>query len=253
MHQTNLCDRESADETLKTPVTRRATATSPQSPQSTLSGVELPQFPPSPAVVTDAIDRQTTRLREGLEGAWTSSGVLERSHALRASLSSVMAVEVIVILLEGGGLLNELLPLRYLTTTPPVEAAHLPAISIKVPDLFVLLTGAFWAPFTLWLLTGLVLPLIAAYFFNLSWQAAAGGQRRGRSASSQASFDPLTFNIAKALLVYKVYAGHYTFFGLFSNFAIEKVNVSVPGQWAGMLTGNAIGVVGTLYEAILRR
>ncbi|KAJ5183143.1 hypothetical protein N7492_000759 [Penicillium capsulatum] len=243
---------ESADETIKTPAPRRATVTSLQSPQSAVSRVELPQFPPSPAVVTDAIDRQTTRLREGLESAWTASGVLERSHALRASLSSVKAIEVIVILLEGISVLTELLPLRYLTTTPPVEAAHLPAISIKVPDLFVLLTGAFWAPFTLWLLTGLILPLVAAYFFNISWQAATGGQRRGRSASSQASFDPLTFNIAKALLVYNVYALHYSFRGLFSNFAIEKVNVSVPGQWAGMLTGNAIGVIGTLYEAILR-
>lgn len=213
--------------------------------------------PPSPAVVTDAIDRQTAKMREGIEHVWTASGVLERSHALRASLSSLKAIEAVVLFLEGGSVLKELVPLRYLTTLPAVEAVKAPAISIKVPDVFVLLTGAFWAPFTLWLLTGLFLPLVAAYFFNLSWQAATGGAqgpvRRGRSAaSSRASFDPLAFNIAKALLVYKVYADHYTFCDMFSNFAIEKVNVSVPGQWAGMLTGTAIGAIGTLYEAILR-
>lgn len=204
-------------------------------------------------MVTDAIDRQTAKVREGLENVWTASGVMERSQDLRTTLSSLKAVEALVLVLEGSSVLKELIPLRYLTTTPAVEAAHIPEIAIKVPDLFVLLTGAFWAPLTVWLLTGLVLPLVAAYFINLSWHAATGGHRRGRSASSHASFDPLTFNIAKALLVYKVYADHYTYCNMFSNLAIAKVNASVPGQWAGMLTGTAIGVIGTLYEAILRR
>lgn len=212
------------------------------------------QLPPSPAIVTDAIDRQTARMREGLETAWTDSGVVEYQHAVRSALSSLKAVETIVLLLEGGSMLKELVPLRYLTTTPAVDAIYLPSISIKVPDLFILLSGSFWAPFTLWLLSGLILPLIAAYFINLSYQAAAG-VRRGRSspASERASFDPLTFNIAKALLVYKVYVDHFGFFDLFSHYTIAKVDTSVPGGWHGMLTGTAIGVIGTLYEAILCR
>lgn len=206
-------------------------------------------LPPSPAVVSQAIDRQTAKVREGIEQAWTSSGVLERSNALRACLSSLKAVEAIVLVLEGGSVLKELIPWRYLTTTPEVSAAHIPSLSIKVPDLFVLVSGAFWAPFILWALTGLILPLVAAYFFNLS---GGGSTRRTRSASSRASFDPLAFNIAKALLVYIVYAGHFTFWDVFSHYTVEKVGVSVPGEWAGMLTGTAIGVIGTLYEAILR-
>lgn len=212
------------------------------------------QLPPSPAIVTEAIDRQTARMREGLETAWTDSGVQEYQHAVRETLSSLKAVEFIVLALEGGSILKELIPLRYLTTTPEVEAIYLPSLPIKVPDLFVLLSASFWAPFTLWLLSGLVLPLVAAYFINLSWQAATGGGvRRTRAASGRASFDPLTFNIAKALLVYKVYVDHFNFFDLFSNYAIAKVDASVPGHWGGMLTGAAIGVIGTLYEAILRR
>ena len=207
-------------------------------------------------MVTDAIDRQTTKMREGIERVWISSGILERSHALRAALSSVQSVETIILALEGASLLKKLIPLRFVTTTPAAPEVYLPSLAIKVPDLFVLLTGDFWASFLLWTFTGLVLPLVAAYFINLSWQAATGGSqsaRRTRSASSRASFDPLTFNIAKALLAYKVYAGHYNFCGLISDNSIETVNASVPGHWAGMLTGTAIGVVGTLYEAILRR
>lgn len=249
--QTNSCDSES-DEPAKSPGSlARASA------RSVRSVVDSAQFaPPSPAVVTDAIDRQTTKMRENLEHAWTASGVLERSHALRAALSSVQAVETIVLALEAGSIVKELIPLRFVTTTPAVPAVHLPSLPIKVPDLFVLLTGNFWASFLLWGLTNLVLPLVAAYFINLSWQAATGGAhpvRRTRSTSSRASFDPLTFNIAKALLVYKVYADHYNFCGLVNYYAIEKVNASVPGRWPGMLTGTAIGVIGTLYDAILRR
>ncbi|KAJ5992865.1 hypothetical protein N7451_008589 [Penicillium sp. IBT 35674x] len=253
---------ESDDAAFKTPAAKTsalATRATPRSVRSVRSVVESAsaQFPPSPAVVTDVIDRQTTKMREGLEHAWTESGFIERSHALRATLSSLKAIETIFVLVEASYVLYELVPLRYLTTTPAVPAAYLPSLSIKVPDLFVLLTGAFWAPFSLWFLTNLGLPLIAAYFFNLSWQAATGGSqgpaRRTRSVSSLASFDPLSFNIAKALLVYKVYVDHFDYVDLFSKYAIQKVNFSIPGQYSGMLTGTAIGVIGTLYEAILRR
>ncbi|KAJ5176534.1 uncharacterized protein N7482_002411 [Penicillium canariense] len=210
--------------------------------------------PPSPAQVADSIDRQTTRVREGIEQAWTSSGVLERTHALRANLSSLFAIEAIVVAVEVFNLLTELVPNRFLGNLDANPTLHTPNIRIKIPDLFQLVTLSFWAPFTLWLLTNLLLPLVAAYFINLSWQAASGGVRRGRSAASaRAQFDPLTFNIVKALLVWKVYVKHFCFWGLYSNLAVEKVNWSIPGNYYGMWTGAAIGVVGTLYEAILRR
>lgn len=243
---------DSEETTAKTPARSSARAV-----RSALE-VQAP-LPPSPAVVTDAIDRQSAKLRQGLEHAWTASGVLEHSHALRGYLSSLKAVQTLFLIVEGGFVLHELIPMAYLATLPAVPAVRLPAVPVKAPDVFVLLTGAFWAPFALWILTNLALPLICAYFINLSWQAATGGSahtpaRRTRASSSgRASFDPLTFNITKSLLVYLVYAEHFTFWDMFSYFAVQKVNVSVPGQWSGMLTGTAIGVVGTLYEAILRR
>lgn len=244
---TNQCDSSSDDS---------AKPAKPRTPSSlTRSARATFDMPASPALVAASIDRQTAKVREGLENAWDDSGLLEHSYYVRSALSSLKAVETILILLEGASLLKSLFPLRHMATSPAVDAIRLPEVAIKVPDMFVLITGEFWAPFVLWTLTSVLLPLIAAWFINLSWNAATGGQavRRGRSAATLASFDPLTFNIAKALLVYKVFAEHFNYFDLFSNYTIVKVNSVVPGRWKGMLTGTAIGVIGTLYEAILRR
>ncbi|CDM35702.1 hypothetical protein DTO013E5_6424 [Penicillium roqueforti] len=211
-----------------------------------------PSLPASPAAITEAIDAQTLKLRERIEDAWTASGLVERAHSLRATLSSGKAVEIIVLLLESGSLAKELIPIRFLTTTPVVQAVQIPAIRIRVPDLFVLLEGTFWGPFSLWFLTCLLLPLISAYFINLSWNASSS-TRRTQSAPNLAQFDPLTFNIVKALLVHIVFGKGFNFFGFYSRYAIGKVIDSVPGGDLGILTGSAIGGVTALYEAILHR
>lgn len=220
----------------------------------------LAELPPSPAVLAEAMERRTAEWTKRVEDTWVASGVKERSNALRSLLSSVKAVETLVLILEGSSVVKDLWPLRYLTTIPAIEAIHTPEILIRVPDLFVLVDGSFWAPFSLWLLTSLFLPLVVAYFFNISLytaqQQSGPSTRRGTAASRTAqstTFDPLSFNIAKALIAYLVYAKHFTFWDLFSAFSVEKVNASVPGQWTGILTGTAIGLVGTLYEAILRQ
>lgn len=181
----------------------------------------------------------------------------ERSDALRTALSSVKSIEAVILSLEAIGLLRELVPLRFLTTVPAVDAIRLPEFGIKVPDLFVLLTGTFWAPFTLWALTSLVLPLTVAYFINLSLRAqsshAYGTRRSASAAAATASFDPLVYNIAKGLIAYVVYSNHFTFWDVFSHFSVEKVNVSIPGQWPGLVASSFIGVVISLYEAILKK
>ena len=111
----------------------------------------------------------------------------------------------------------------------------------------------FWAPFSLWLLTSIFVPLVVSYFFNLSVQhSGATGSRRGGKASTS-SFDPLAFNIAKALLAYLVYGKHFTFWDVYSELSIEKIYASVPGQLNGLFTGAGVGLLGALYEAILRK
>ncbi|KAL4753472.1 hypothetical protein BDW72DRAFT_168502 [Aspergillus terricola var. indicus] len=218
------------------------------------------RLPPSPAVVTEAIERQTTEWRKSIGDAWESSGVQEGSDALRKALSSVKAVEVIVTLLEAFSVINQVVPWGYAATIPAIDAIHTPAIPVKVPDVFILVDGLFWAPVSLWLLTSVLLPLTAAYFFNISLQVArsnnTGIQTRRRSSLSHCTlttFDPLSFNIAKAIISYLVYAHGFNFWNLFSGYALQTVNASIPFQYAGVLTGSAIGVVGTLYEAILSR
>lgn len=236
-------------------------------------------LPPSPAAVTEAIDRQTTRARKRLRDAWAASGISQRSNALRSALSSAKSIENLILAVEAFSLVKELVPLRFLTTVPAVKALHTPEFTIWVPDLFVLLSGSFLAPFSLWLITNLLLPLTVSYFFNLRLNRTAQrlaspsrshsyGTRRASSSAvsspapsspsspsspTKTSFDPLVFNITKALLSYLVYATHFTFWDVYSKFSIDKVNVSIPGNWAGLITGAAIGAIGSLYEAILTR
>ncbi|PGH23454.1 hypothetical protein AJ80_02407 [Polytolypa hystricis UAMH7299] len=233
----------------------------------------ISSLPPSPAVVTDAIDRQTTRVREHVSSVWDTWGLTERSHALRSLLSSVRAIETLILVLELSGVYRETVPMRYLTTFPAVQSLRSPSFAVKIPDLFVLVSSAFWAPFLLWLSTSLLLPSLAAYFFNLSLkvsqQAAAAspthtyGTRRSSAAATAAAaaatpedksnFDPLVFNVAKALISYLVYANNFTFWDLFHAITVRQVPTALPGGLPGLLTGSAIGTLGSLYEAILKK
>jgi hypothetical protein len=199
--------------------------------------------------VTEVIDNQTRKLRQGVERAWQSLGFIERAHSLRDSLSSLKAIETMVLLLEGGSLLKARVPIRYLTTIPAIRYTNTPALRLKVPDLFQILEGNFWLPISLWFFVCFFLPLVASYFINLS---AGSRGRNTRSKSSLAQFDPLIFNIAKALLVHLVFSQEIHF-GLTTTYNIRKVRTAVLGGEQGMLTGTAIGAVGALYEAILNR
>lgn len=214
--------------------------------------------------MTEAIDRQTTRVRKSVSEAWDASGISGHTTELRSYLSSVSAIQGLIVLMELYSLTNELVPFRYLTTIPPIEVLHTPALPIKVPDLFVMLSASFWSPFSLWMATSLILPSIMAYFFNLNLNISQQGTTRHtygtrRAATSKqalgrrADFDPLVFNVAKALISYLVYANHFTFWNAFSTMAIRRVSGAIPGGVAGLLTSSAICTLGSLYEAILRK
>ncbi|OJJ47030.1 hypothetical protein ASPZODRAFT_141795 [Penicilliopsis zonata CBS 506.65] len=214
--------------------------------------IDEPALPPSPKDVTDAIDQRTQVVRKSISEKWEEFRVVEHVHSLRSKLSSVKAIESLVVYIEGLTLLYDLIPLRYMGTFPGVPQLHIPQYPVKFFDMFVMLDSTFWAPFSLWLVTSVFLPMAFAYFFNISLNAA---QTRDRpyAVQQRLDFDPLMFNISKALIAYLVYGTHFTLFGLFGHLSIERVNMAVLGQWPGMLIGASIGVVGTLYEAILRR
>ncbi|PYH48781.1 uncharacterized protein BP01DRAFT_371027 [Aspergillus saccharolyticus JOP 1030-1] len=234
----------------------------PQTPSQVLVSVQRPlsplgaTLPPSPAVVTDVIDRQTAAWGKSLKEIWRACRVQEQSESLRSNLSSVKAIGVVLYGIESFSVLRLLFPLRPLTRIPAVDALHLPTFKIWAPDAFVLVESSFWTAFIGWLFTSLIIPLTLAYFFNISLQVAQTGgpaSNTRRAARQLASFDPLSFHIAKAIFTYLVYSGKFSYWGFFNDAAIEDVNDAIPGHWPGLITGSAIGVITTLYEAILRK
>ena len=86
--------------------------------------------------------------------------------------------------------------------SPDLPALGLPSRRVHLPDLGLLLSNDFWAPATLWSLTSWFLPLLFSYFFNLTLRS----NTHHKKTTKQYTADPLTFNIARALLAYNVYS-----------------------------------------------
>ncbi|EFQ99351.1 hypothetical protein MGYG_02364 [Nannizzia gypsea CBS 118893] len=221
--------------------------------------IKFPSLPPSPAVVTDAIDRQTTRVRKSVSEAWDQSGMTERTHSLRSLLSSVSTIQTLVLVLELFSVVKAIMPWRKFTI-PAIESLNTSSCTHNIPDLFNTFHPAFWSPLMLWTTTSVVLPSVIAYFFDINLKMSQSGThvttRRAAAAAAdkaKACGDPLVFNVAKALIATIVYGSGFTFWNLFNNSSVMKVVDSVPGGLQGLLTSSAICTLGSLYEAILRK
>lgn len=184
--------------------------------------------------MADRIETQTTTLFESFSSYVSSSPLPAFLSSIRSTLSSVISIELFALFIEAWGLRAQVLPMAYLTTIPSIPAIGMGEISILIPDLFALLTSAFWGPAALWLSTSLLLPLMAAWFFNFT----EGGR----------NYDPLSYNVTKALLAWVVYVRGGV--GGDSRGVVEK---GVPGGSQGLLIGAGIGVLASLYEAVLKR
>ena len=177
---------------------------------------------------------------------YEESGIIENTHAAREALSTVVTVQFLIVAFELYKLRPEILADRYAFTIPAIKLLGTHAYDIKIPDLFLLLTSSFWSPATLWGFTSLLIPLFAAYFINLTSKPSRG---RGISHFNY-EFDPLTFNIVKALLTFVVYGQDVTFGGLVDLESVARINSAIYGGWKGVLVGNGIGALVTLYEAV---
>lgn len=215
-------------------------------------------LPPSPAAVTDAIDRQTTKIRKRVSGLYSESGIHETSESFRDLLSSSVAINIIAVIIEAYGLRQEVLPSGIAGYIPAIPYVKTDKTPVFLPNLFLLLEKSFWAPFSLWITTSLLLPLLCAYFINIPLKTSLShhyGTRRATSIQTAPSnqFDPIIYNISKALVAYVVYAQHSTLLGLFQHFTITTVNENIPGAYQGILTGAAVaGIIG-IYEAVLKK
>lgn len=206
-------------------------------------------LPPSPAVVADAIDRRTAVLRSKVAGYYEKSGVIEGTEVTRQILSNLTVIHGLIVVFELLKLGPEVLPPRYAFTIPAIALLNTNPYPVKIPDLFLLLTSSFWGPTTLWVFSSFLVPLAAAYFFNLTSKP----RTRSHSTSFNYTFDPLTFNIVKALLTYAIFGQDVTFGGLVDLEYVARINSALYGGYKGILAGTGIGTLVTLYEAVLKK
>ncbi len=214
-------------------------------------------IPPSPAVVTDAIDQQTRRIRISISDAYDRTRIHEYSDKTRDILSSPLTVTVLATALEAYGLFAQIMPRKLLTEVPAVPYLKSAKTPVRVPDLFVLLDTKFWSPFTLWALTSFILPAIISYFINLPLKANPSHSYSTRRATAHASatlqFDPFIFNLAKGLIAYLVFAQHFNLGGLYQHFTIATVNESILGGFFAILVSSGLGAAVSLYDAVLKK
>ncbi|KAI9793244.1 MAG: hypothetical protein M1816_000665 [Peltula sp. TS41687] len=228
-----------------------ASVASRTTPRRSISSLTQPiPLPPSPAVVADVIDTSTAELRSKVGNLWENAGIVERAEGLRDSLSSVVSIEALVLAIEAFGLRSQVLPFRYAFTIPAIAGLGSSGWPVHLPDLFLMLTSSFWSPVALWASTSLLVPLFFAYFFNLTLR---NNQSPLESSQPIYRFDPLAFNVVKALFTYLVYGQNVNFGGLVGRETVDTVRAAVPGGSTGILIGSAVGALTSIYEAILRK
>lgn len=180
---------------------------------------------------------------------YQETGLAEKAQEARETFSSVVTVQALIIIFELFNLRREILADRYAFTIPAIKLLGTRDHPVNIPDLFLLLTGSFWNPALLWAFTSFVVPLTVSYFINLTHKPARG---RGHISHFNYEFDPLTFNIAKAVLVYIIFGQDKTF-GFIDLESVARINSAIYGGYKGVLTGTAIGGLATLYEAIVKK
>lgn len=213
-------------------------------------------MPPSPAVVADAIDQQTKRMRSSISHVYERTHFHEYSDYFRETLSSTVTINLLAILLEANGLRANILPNKPIAEIGPIAGIKDTNTRIMVPDLFLLLDASFWAPFMCWLVTTLLLPSLTSYFLNLPLRqlpAHSPARRQSVKSNPHIQFDPFVFNLTKGFVVYCVYAAHFQIIEMFRHATIATVDTSVPGGYQGMLISSGIGAAISLYEAVLKK
>lgn len=158
--------------------------------------------------------------------------------SMRSRLSQVATVAGISLVVEGAKLTRALVPNSY-----EVKVGGLGALT--VPDLLVFLSvDEYWKPILTWM-SFQIIPLIVAALFNFR---AGTVPKRSRKAHGEGhAFDPVTFAVAKLLMVYLAF---HTTVG--SDLAWKELGLlqHVVGEETFFI-GTAITLIYALYEASL--
>lgn len=141
------------------------------------------------------------------------------------------------LLLEAYSLQKVLLPWKYAFDIPAIHAIGSPSYAVSVPDLFALLSPSFWLPTLLWSATNIFVPLIFAYFYNLTVHTVKRNNARVRVV--RYNYDPFTFNVVKSLIISTVY-GAGLLHGYVDDDIVAVVDGSQYGNFGGMLMGTYV-------------
>ena len=209
-------------------------------------------LPPSPAVIASHIDRQVSRGKTRLSQVVKNSGINEYTNTIRDNISSASAVQSIAILLEVIGVINETLPRKRIFAIPAI-GVYIREHPIRANNMFNLLTADFWVPFVFWFLTSIGLPLLFSFFFNLTLKARTSTKQVTRSTHPAGQFDPVTFHLSKALIQWLIYTQNATVYSWPSLESKARIENAVPFGHQGVMVAAGLGVVLSLYEAILRK
>lgn len=230
-----------------------------RTPARALSLASRIPLPATPADVASAVDRGTVAVRERVAELYHESGITEATQATRESLSTVTSVLFAIAAFELYFLRPELLPDRYAFTVPALSLLGTPEYPVHVPDMFALLTSAFWKPASAWALTSFILPSLVGYFVNLSAAHSHNNHHgRGRPASRTSQqpeyvVDPLAFSVTKAIATYVVYAQGATLGGWIDPDAVARINSALYSGWKSVLVGTAVASLTSVYDAVLRK
>jgi len=170
---------------------------------------------------------------------------------LRELASTVVGVETAVLLLEGFCLQRRMIPWRYAGELAASRTVGTPSFAVFLPDFFVLLTDIYWSTTLLWLFSSFLIPLAASWLFNLTLRPVV---RHGvTEIKPRMRFDPMTFNVIKALLAWLVFSRGTRYFGLFSDETVDLVTQGMPAGYSGVMIGAFVGILASLYDAAQRR
>jgi hypothetical protein len=151
--------------------------------------------------------------------------------------------------MEALGLSNTVMPWKYIFDFPSIRIVGIPSFAVKIPDLFVVLSSSFWYPVLLWSATSIFVPLLFAYFFNLTVHTVKRNNARVRVV--RYNYDPFVFNVAKFLVVSAVY-GTGVLQGYVSDHTVTVVENSQFSGFASMLVGTYICGLCSLWQATQR-
>jgi hypothetical protein len=245
----------------KSAVTVRTPRAIPRRVSEIINQVDIPA---SPAQLAEVADQSIQAVQTKATELWQRTRIDQVKETIRENVSSVAAIQTLILLIEATGLQWNTLQMTPAIPVPEAAAQYTSNAFVSVPDGWTLLTSDWWAPATLWSLTSWVLPLIVSYFVNLTLRS----NTNRKSADRQYPADPLTFNIVKALLAYSAFRlpvidasmvgqtgmvrANDLSWGPFAEQTVSVVRNNVPGGYHGLQIGAVVGILVSLYDAALK-